>query len=202
MVRFRQSGDRSSTLGGSVDGESVPIADRWSLGKGLALASSREIAILSLRFAFAPGVRPRGDLGACSLRFGAREGTSDSAAGTGISLSRKYSGSSGARLGSIRPLGGDAPTSLADASTFFASNAAAATRCDSRSNPAGGDLVSDDCASEFDVVARRGRRRTSTLNEGTARLNVILDSAHRWLIRLAEDDLASQSGSMQSATIL
>ena len=38
-----------STFEGSVVGESVPIADRWSLGKGLALSSSQEIANLSLR---------------------------------------------------------------------------------------------------------------------------------------------------------
>jgi hypothetical protein len=41
-----------------VAGESVPIVDRWSLGNGLALTSSREIAILSLRFAFALSARP------------------------------------------------------------------------------------------------------------------------------------------------
>jgi len=53
MVRFRLWGDRSSTLEGIVAGESASIADRWSLGKGLALTSSREIAIVFLRFAFA-----------------------------------------------------------------------------------------------------------------------------------------------------
>jgi len=57
MVRFRLSGDRPSTLEGSVAEESVPIAARWSSGKGLALTSSREIAILSIRFAFALSVR-------------------------------------------------------------------------------------------------------------------------------------------------
>jgi hypothetical protein len=41
-----------------VAGESVAIADRWSLGKGFALMSSREIAISSLRFAFALSARP------------------------------------------------------------------------------------------------------------------------------------------------
>ena len=58
MVRFRPGGERSSTTEESVAGESVPIADRWSLGKGLALTSSREIVILSLRFAFALSARP------------------------------------------------------------------------------------------------------------------------------------------------
>ena len=53
MVRFRLCGERSSTLEGHVARESVSIADRWSLGKGLALTSSHEIANSSLRFAFA-----------------------------------------------------------------------------------------------------------------------------------------------------
>ena len=46
-----------------------------------------------------------------------------------------------------------------------------------RSNPARGDWISDDSASGFDV-ASRGRRRTSTVNEGTARLTVFLDTTH------------------------
>ena len=96
----------------------------------------------------------------------------------------------------MRP-GAEDATSGGDGSTCFASNAAAKGRCDARSNPACGDLVSDDRASGFDVVARFGRRRTSTVNEGTARLNVLLDTAHRSLIRLAEDDLARQSATMQ-----
>jgi hypothetical protein len=58
MVRFRLRGDPSSTTEGSVAGESVPIADRWSLGKGLALTSLREIAIFSVRFASVLKVRP------------------------------------------------------------------------------------------------------------------------------------------------
>src|SRR5271167_27372 len=113
----------------------------------------------------------RGDLDVWSLpfnvrtdgRFGAREGGANSAANTGASGSGRHNDSSGTRLGRIRPLGDDAATSTGDGSTFFASSAAAATRCDSRSNPACGDLVSDDCASGLNV-ASLGRRRTSTVN--------------------------------------
>ena len=46
----------------------------------------------------------------------------------------------------MRPFGDDA-TSTRDGSGFSASKAAVATRCDLRSNPARGDLVSDDGAS-------------------------------------------------------
>jgi hypothetical protein len=112
------------------------------------------------------------------VRFGAHEGESNSAVVSAASRSGRRNDSSGTRLGRIRPFG-DHATSTGDGSTFFASNAAAATRCDARSNPACGDLASDDCASGFDAVARLGRRRTSTVNEGTARLNVALDTAHR-----------------------
>jgi hypothetical protein len=73
---------------------------------------------------------------------------------------------------------GDDSTSTGDGSTFLASKAAAATRCDSRSNPGCGDLVSDDCTCGFEVIASLGRRRTSTVKDGTARLNVVLDIAH------------------------
>ena len=95
----------------------------------------------------------------------------------------------------MRPFGVDAAT-VGDGSTFFVSNAGAATQCDARSNPARGDLASDNGPSGFDVVARFGRRRTSTVNEGTARLNVILDTLTIRLIRLAED-LARQSATKQ-----
>ena len=105
-------------------------------------------------------------------RFGAREGGSDSAA-----VGAACSDSSGTRLGRIRPLGGDA-AATGDGSTFLASKAAAATRYDSRSNPACRDLISDDCTCGFEVIASLGRRRTSTVKEGTARLNVVLDIAH------------------------
>jgi len=129
----------------------------------------------------------RGDLDVWSLpfnvrtdgRFGAREGGANSAADTGASGSGRHNDSSGTRLGRIWPLGDDAATSTGDGSTFFASSAAAATRCDSRSNTPGGRLVSDDCASGLNVVASLGRRRTSTVNEGTARLNDVLATAHR-----------------------
>jgi hypothetical protein len=40
-------------------------------------------------------------------------------------------------------------------------------------------LVSDDCTSGFEVVASLGRRRTSTVNEGIPRLNVVLATARR-----------------------
>ena len=46
------------------------------------------------------------------------------------------------------------------------------------SNPACGDLVSDNCTCGFEVIASLGRRRTSTVKEETARLNVVLDIAH------------------------
>jgi len=110
-------------------------------------------------------------------RFGAREGGSDSAVVSAASRSGRRKGSSGTRLGRIRPFGDDA-TSVGDGSAFFTPNAAAKARSNSRSNPACGDLDSDDCASEIDVAASLGRRRTSTVNEGTARLNVVLDTAH------------------------
>ena len=48
----------------------------------------------------------------------------------------------------------------------------------SRSNAACGGLVSDDCKFGLGVVASLGRRRTSTVNDGTARLNVVLDTAY------------------------
>jgi len=223
MVRFRLWSERSSTLKGSVAGKSLPIADRWSLGKGLALASSREIALSSLRFAFAlraglpefpttwlcsvvaslsETLAPSSDFtlnvwrdavdnlsanGALSPdekvefdvwslpfdaradgRFGAREGGSDSAVVSATSRSGRRNGSSGTRLGRIRPFGDDT-TSVGDGSTFFTPDAAAEARCDSRSNAPCGGLVSDDCAFGFDE-ASLGRRRTSTVNEGTARL--------------------------------
>ena len=57
MVRFRPRGERSSTTEVSGAGE-IPIADRWPLGKGLALRSSRGIAIMLLGFAFALSTRP------------------------------------------------------------------------------------------------------------------------------------------------
>jgi hypothetical protein len=112
-------------------------------------------------------------------RFGAREGGADSAGVGAASRSRRRSDSSETRLGRIRPFGGDA-TSTGDGSAFLAPNAAADARRHSRSNPACGDLVSDDSASGFELVASLGRRRTSTVNEGTARLNVVLDTARRW----------------------
>jgi hypothetical protein len=71
------------------------------------------------------------------------------------------------------------PHQQGDGSVLFAANAAAATRCDSRSNAACGGLVSGDCASGFDAAASLGRPRTSIVNEGTARLNVVLATAHR-----------------------
>ena len=101
----------------------------------------------------------------------------NSAVVSAASWSVRSNDSSGTRLGRIRPFGVDA-TSIGDGSTSLAPNAAAKGRCDARSNPASGDLVSDDCASGFGAVASLGRRRTSTVNEGTARLNVVLDTAH------------------------
>lgn len=112
-------------------------------------------------------------------RSGVREGGSRSAASAGASSSRRCRSSSGSRLGRIRPLGCNAATSTGEASSFLAPNVAAAARCDALLNAACGGLVSDNCASGLAVVASLGRRRTSTVNEGTARLNVVLPTAHR-----------------------
>jgi hypothetical protein len=127
----------------------------------------------------------RGDFDACSFlfdvrtagRFGGREGGSESAADTGASSSR-CRGSSGTRLGRIRPFEADA-TATGDGSAFCAPDVAAATGGDSRLSPARGGLLSRDSASGLNVVARLDRRRTSTVNEGNARLNVVLATAHR-----------------------
>jgi hypothetical protein len=127
-----------------------------------------------------------GDLAACSPcfaartdgRFGTRGGGSDSAVDTRASSRRRSRGSSGTRLGRIRPVGRDVATSTGEGSVFCASNAAAAARCDSGSNAAFEGWVSDDCAFGFEVVASLGRRRTSTVNDGTTRLNVALATAH------------------------
>ena len=102
----------------------------------------------------------------------------DSAADKEASRSRRPSGLSATRLGRIRPFGYDAATSTSGCSTFFASNAAAAARWDSRSKAAREGLVSDDCTLGLEGVGSLGRRRTSTMNGGTARLNVVLDTAH------------------------
>ena len=48
----------------------------------------------------------------------------------------------------------------------------------SRSKAAREALVSDDCAFGLEGVGSLGRRRTSTMKAGTARLNVVLDIAH------------------------
>ena len=122
-----------------------------------------------------------GDLDACSPcfaaraagRFGARKGGSESAAETGALSSRRCHGSSGTRLGRIRPLGCDAATTD-EPSICCDANAAAAARCGSGSNAAFEGWVSDDIPFWFEVVASLGRRRTSTVNDGTARLNVVL----------------------------
>ena len=127
----------------------------------------------------------RGDLDAWSPcfrartdgRFGVREGRSESVAGTGASSSRRCRGSSGTRLGRIRPRGRDGAPSTGERS-IFAPNAAAAAPDDSRSNAACAGLVSDDCTSGFEVVASLGRRRTSTVNEGIARLTIVLGRPH------------------------
>ena len=89
--------------------------------------------------------------------------------------SRRLSGSAATRLGRIRPFGAEASTG--DWAAFFAPIAAASARCDSRSNAAGGGLVSSDCTVGLEAAASLGRRRTSTVNDGTMRLNVVLDSA-------------------------
>ena len=101
----------------------------------------------------------------------------------------------------MRPFGDDA-TSVGGGSACFAANAVAATRCDARSNPARGDWISDDGASGFDLVARFGRRRTSTVNEGTARLNVVLDTAQlgRFVSQKTLRGMAQQSNRRLSGT--
>jgi hypothetical protein len=127
----------------------------------------------------------RGNFDACPLpfdvrtdgRFGTRERGADSAGVGAASRSMRRNDSSRTRLGRIRPLGVD-DTPTRDGSAASMPNAAAKARCDPRSAACGG-LVSDDCASGFDAVASLGRRRTSTVNEGTARLNVVLAAAQR-----------------------
>ena len=106
------------------------------------------------------------------------EGGADSASVGAASRSIRRNGSSGTRQGRIRPLGADA-TSTGDGSTS-APNATAEAPCDFRSNSACGDPVSDDGARGPNVVASLGRHRISTVNEGTARLNVFPDTAHGW----------------------
>ena len=78
----------------------------------------------------------------------------------------------------MRHLGCDGATSTGELS-MFAPNAAAAARCDARSNAACGGLLWDGCAPGFEVIGSLGRRRTSTVNEGTARLIVLVATAHR-----------------------
>ena len=115
------------------------------------------------------------------------------------SCSVRRNDSSGTRLGRIWPFRDDA-TSVGDRSAFFASNAGAATWCDARSKPAPGDLASDNCASGFDVVARFSRRRTSTVNEGTACLKVFLDTACHSADSSRPRDLAQGNLARESAT--
>ena len=98
----------------------------------------------------------------------------------GTSSSKRCCGSRGTRLGRIRPVGCDAATSTTGKRFApCAPNAATAARCDARSNAAGAGLVADDGAFGFEVVASLGRRRTSTVNEGTTRLNLVLPTAQR-----------------------
>ena len=110
-------------------------------------------------------------------RFGAVEAGIDSVADNEASRSGRLSGSSATRLGRIRPFG--AETSTGGWAAFFAPIAAASAGCDSRSNAAGGLFVSSDCTVGLEAAASLGRRRTSTVNDGTMRLNVALDSCRR-----------------------
>ena len=126
--------------------------------------------------------------------FGAREDDSDSAPVRRTSLIGRRSGSSGTRLGRIRPFGADA-ASVVDGSTSLAPNAEAATRCASRSNPVCGDLDSGIWALGVAWPATLGRRRTSTVNVGTLRLNVVLDTACRPADSSLGDDHARQKRS-------
>jgi hypothetical protein len=84
---------------------------------------------------------------------------------------------------------------------MFAPNTAAAARSDARSNPAGADLVSDDCTSGFEVVASLGRRRTSTVNEGIARLNIVLATFTVPLIRHPKTSCEAKRNNAIAATI-
>src|SRR5271166_4322002 len=90
MVRFRLSGDRPSTFEGGVAEESVPIAERWSSGKGLALTSSREIAFFSIRFAFALSARAPAPSSDCARDI--RRDAVDSPSGTGAPPNCKVHG--------------------------------------------------------------------------------------------------------------
>ena len=62
----------------------------------------------------------------------------------------------------------------------------------SRSNATCGGFVSEDCTFGLDVAASLERRRTSIVNDGTARLNVVLDTAYGSAIRFAQGDFARQ----------
>ena len=60
-----------------------------------------------------------------------------------------------------------------------ASNGSASRRRGSLANSAGQVILFDSGKSWF-LIANLGRRRTSTVNEGAARLNVSLDTVDRW----------------------
>ena len=124
-------------------------------------------------------ISPPGRCGS-ELRFGAREGGSNSAVASAQSRSGRRDGSSAMRLGRIRRIGCDAPNINGELYPPPSPRTPQPRHnADSRSNAPCRGLFSDDCASGFDLVASLGRRRTSTVNEGTARLNVVLDTAHR-----------------------
>ena len=92
------------------------------------------------------------------------EGWSDSAVVSAASRSVRRKDSSGTKLGRIRPFGVDGHLRRRRSHLLRLKSRSQGTMRRSVKSYCGacGDLVSDDCASGFDAVARLGRRRTST----------------------------------------
>jgi len=166
-----------STVVGSLGGTPIPSSERALLGWRDAVDNSSASGMLAGEDSELRGglnVWALSFIGRTDGRFGALEVGSDSVADNAASRSRRASGSSATRLGRIRPFG--AGTSREGWSVFFAPIAAASAGCDSGSNATGGGLVSSDRTFGLEVAASLGRRRTSTVNDGTVRLNVVLDT--------------------------
>jgi len=110
-------------------------------------------------------------------RFVARGVSSGSS--TESPRSERVAASSTTRLGRIRPLGGAGAASARGRSGSFDSNTASAARCVSRSNADRTGAVSNRRPFALELEERLGCRRTSTVNEGVLRLNLVLDGSPR-----------------------